>query len=82
MLAHRGKVSLSKNPRMSEKFISLAPYKEKIMRVAIIVLLMIVCVLLVLCYALVVMAHEADERAERMYRAWKESKDGRFDKTE
>ena len=44
------------------------------MRVAIIVLLMIVCVLLVLCYALLVTAYEADERAERMYRKWKESK--------
>ncbi len=38
------------------------------------VLLMIVCLLMVICYALMVMAHEADERAERMYRAWKESK--------
>ena len=45
------------------------------MRTAIIVLLMIVCVLLVLCYALLVMAYEADERAERMYRKWKEDKD-------
>lgn len=44
------------------------------MRVAIIVLLMIVCILLVLCYALMVMAYEADERADRMYRKWKESK--------
>lgn len=44
------------------------------MRVAIIVLLMIVCVLLVLCYALLVTAYEADERADRMYRKWKESK--------
>ena len=38
------------------------------------VLLMVVCLLLVMCYALMVMAHDADERAERMYRAWKESK--------
>lgn len=29
---------------------------------------------MVMCYALMVMAHEADERAERMYRKWKESK--------
>lgn len=46
------------------------------------VLLMIATFLLVICYALMVMAHDADERAERMYRKWKESKDGRFDKTE
>ena len=36
------------------------------------VLLMIVCLLMVMCYALMVMAHDADERAERMYRQWKE----------
>ena len=40
------------------------------------VLIMALCVMVVICYALVVMAHEADERAERMYRKWKESKDG------
>lgn len=38
------------------------------------VLLMVICILLVVGYALLVMAHEADERAERMYRMWKESK--------
>lgn len=38
------------------------------------VLLMVICILLVVGYALLVMAHEADERAERMYRKWKESK--------
>ena len=42
------------------------------MRVAIMILIMAMAVLLVLCYALMVMAHEADERAERMYRKWKE----------
>ncbi len=52
------------------------------MRVAIIVLIMMVTVLMVLCYALMVMAYEADERAERMYRKWKEKCDERFDKTE
>lgn len=41
------------------------------MRVAIMILIMAMAVLLVLCYALMVMAHEADERAERMYRKWK-----------
>ena len=38
------------------------------------VLLMVICILLVIGYALLVMAHEADERAERMYIEWKESK--------
>ena len=37
----------------------------------------IIGILLVICYALLVTAHEADERAERMYRKWKESKDDR-----
>lgn len=36
------------------------------------VLLMIIAILLVICYALMVVAHDADEKAERMYRAWKE----------
>ncbi len=27
-------------------------------------------------YALMVVAHDADEQAERMYREWKEKKDG------
>lgn len=39
------------------------------------VLLMIVCLLMVMCYALCVMAHDADERAERMYRKWREEHD-------
>ena len=38
------------------------------------VLLMLLCILMVICYALVVVAHDADEQAERMYREWKESK--------
>ena len=41
----------------------------------ILILLMALCVLLLIGYALLVMAHEADERAERMYIEWKESKD-------
>lgn len=45
-------------------------------------LLVLICILTVVCYALLVIASREDERAERMYRAWKESKDGRFDKTE
>lgn len=52
------------------------------MRMAVYVLIGLVAILMVLCYALVVTAHEADERAEKMYRKWKENKDGRFDKTE
>lgn len=42
------------------------------MRWIIIVMLMVICVLLVLCYALCVIASEADERAERMYKKWRE----------
>ena len=45
------------------------------MRWIIMVLLMVTCILLVICYALMVMAHDADERAEKMHREWKESKD-------
>ena len=44
------------------------------MRWIVMVLLMALCILTLICYALCVMAHEADERAERMYRKWKESK--------
>ena len=44
------------------------------MRWVVMVLLMVLCILMVICYALCVMAHEADEKAERMYRKWKESK--------
>ncbi len=39
------------------------------------VLAMVICILLLICYSLLVMASEADERAEEMYRRWKESKD-------
>lgn len=39
-----------------------------------IIALAIILLLLVLDYALMVMAHDADERAEKMYRKWKESK--------
>ena len=41
------------------------------------VLLAIICILLLLAYSLLVMAHDADERAERMYRKWKEEVDER-----
>lgn len=49
--------------------------KENDMRWIILVLLMAICILLLIGYAVLVMAHEADERAERMYIEWKESKD-------
>jgi hypothetical protein len=39
------------------------------------VLVMLIAILLVICYALLVIAHDADERAEEMYRAWKEKDD-------
>ena len=39
-----------------------------------IILLVIILLLLIIDYALMVMAHDADERADRMYRKWKESK--------
>ena len=42
------------------------------MRFVIFVMAMLLCILLVMAYALCVMAHDADERAERMYRKWKE----------
>lgn len=42
------------------------------MRWLIFLLFMALCVLLVIAYSLMVTAHEADERAERMYRKWKE----------
>ena len=45
------------------------------MRWIVMVLLMIICILLVIGYALLVMARDADERAERMYRKWKEEHD-------
>lgn len=40
-----------------------------------IILLIIIVILLVMDYALLVIAHDADEKAEIMYRAWKEKKD-------
>ena len=50
------------------------------MRYIIFVLLVIICILTLIAYALCVMAHDADERAERMYRKWKEEVNGRSDK--
>ena len=49
------------------------------------VLLAVNAILIVIAYSLAVMAHDADERAERMYRKWKEEineRDRRSDKTQ
>ena len=50
------------------------------MRYVIFALLIIVCILTFIAYGLLVIAHDADERAERMYRKWKEEINGRSDK--
>ena len=39
-----------------------------------IIVLAIILLLLVMDYALMVMAHDADERAEKMYRRWKDER--------
>ena len=51
--------------------------KENDMRIAIYVLMALCLVLLIVGYAVLVMAHEADERADRMYRKWKEEHNDR-----
>ena len=43
------------------------------MKWIVMVLLMSLCILLVICYSLMVVAHEADERAEEMAREWVEA---------
>ncbi len=43
------------------------------------VLMMVISLLLVICYSLMVIAHDADERAERMYRKWREEHDEQMD---
>lgn len=43
------------------------------MRTVIFIMLVLLCVLLLMAYSLCVIAHDADERAERMYRKWKET---------
>lgn len=37
----------------------------------------IIMLLLIISYSLLVMVHEADERAERMYRRWKDERGNR-----
>ena len=54
--------------------------KENDMRIVIYILMAICLVLLLLGYSLLVIASEADEKADRMYRKWKESKDEREQK--
>jgi hypothetical protein len=49
------------------------------MKWLIMVLIMTILILLVICYSLMVIAHDADERAERMYRKWKERDERRYD---
>ena len=39
-----------------------------------IVLMAMLALMMVICYSLLVIASKAEERAERMYRKWKESK--------
>lgn len=41
------------------------------MRIFTMILLAVILVLMILGYALLVVAHDADERADRMYRKWK-----------
>lgn len=50
------------------------------MRIVIYILIALLAVMMVIMYSLCVIAHEADKRADRMYRAWKESKDERLHK--
>ena len=45
------------------------------MKWLIFVMVTIIAFLLVICYALMVMAHDADERAEKFYKEWKEKDD-------
>lgn len=42
------------------------------MKWIILALLVLLCILTLVCYSLCVIAHQSDERAERMYRKWKE----------
>ena len=41
------------------------------MRIALYIAIAIIALLMVVCYSLLVVASRAEERAERMYRAWK-----------
>ena len=43
------------------------------------VMMMIICILLLICYSLMVMAHDADERADEMFKKWQSEKHERTD---
>ena len=47
------------------------------MRIFIFILLAVLVILTFICYALLVVASDADRRAERMYRKWREEHDER-----
>lgn len=47
------------------------------MKTVIFILLLFLCVLAIIAYSLCVMAHDADERAKRIYKEWKEDANGR-----
>ena len=51
--------------------------KENDMVIAIIVMLALMALMMMALYAMLVVASRADERADRMYRKWKEEHDDR-----
>ena len=57
---------------MGGKPFGTIPIERNEMNIAIWILLALVALLMIVAYSLLVMAREADERAERMYRKWKE----------
>ena len=44
------------------------------MRIVIFILIALLALLMLLCYSLCVIAGEADERAERMYKRWQDER--------
>ena len=51
---------------------SVCTKERSAMRIAIIVMLAVMALMMMALYAMLVVASRADERAERMYRKWKE----------
>ena len=43
------------------------------------VLLMVICILMVICYALLVVASDADDRAEEFCKEWEDGSDSGHD---
>lgn len=43
------------------------------------VLLMVICILMVICYALLVVASDADDRAEEFWKEWEDGSDSGHD---